>query len=196
MQAEEQTLVPAKSPLSFLGATGRFLIPFLLATGATGGGLYLLGALGRNLAGELGVKSYANLENAQAHIGTRALLPAYFPESLKWPAQRVLAQKNPMPAVILLFSSRDVRRTELVLAEGFGISLSDLTQLEGIPRIRQVVSDSAVVVSGRPGRLVTGWEKEGGKWAQLTWRRERMVMLIATRLPLYELLRIAESMEP
>ena len=63
------------------------------------------------------VREHASIAHAERAIGRRLELPAYFPDSLRWPAARVRSSLGPPRAVAVAFSGADGRPARLAFCD-------------------------------------------------------------------------------
>jgi len=69
------------------------------------------------LGGARGVRVQPTVDAAERVLGGRLLVPAYFPESYRWPPRLVRTTAAPIRAAALTFASRDGRRPDLLLVQ-------------------------------------------------------------------------------
>ena len=180
--------------IRLLSEFGGVVFPLVAVLGGMTVILYLLGNVGRQLPGESSLKECATIEEVEHQLGLNVLLPSYFPETLRWPAGRILARREPEKQVVFVFTSRKTGEAELVLVEQFGGRELAMERRPEIPQIARVVADSVVWLGEEQGRLVSGWSKELQRWNQLTWWRNGVSVLLITSQPFYQLMRIAKSL--
>ena len=72
------------------------------------------------LGGARGLWVHATVEAAERALGARLLVPAYFPESYRWPPRLVRTAVAPVRAAALTLASRDGRRPDLVVVQTLG----------------------------------------------------------------------------
>jgi hypothetical protein len=172
---------------------------FVLATlglvvGATAGLLRGLDALPGYLLGEpREVKRYRTLEEVERKLGERVLLPAYFPDTLRWPPAAIRLASGPLPSLTLTFTGRDGGEERLILSQavGGGGAASPRLLPPGL-----VLYATAVPVGGTEGELSRIKGEDGAIWHDLPWRREGRQVALRFRGPVEELLKMARSMRP
>ncbi|MGE5617812.1 MAG: hypothetical protein ACM3US_00980 [Sphingomonadaceae bacterium] len=135
---------------------------------------------------------FSSIEEAEAELGVRALLPAYFPSSLAWPPASVRGQREPARVVSLLFLSADGRQA-LQIREVF--SPEEALPFP-LPEPVEVLERRDVAVNGVVGLLLLGRGQDGAAVNQVRWRHGGAHLVVTTIYPPEELLRIAESMHP
>jgi len=179
--------------MRFLKEMPGIIFPILLVTMLAGIGLKLLGAVPSYIRGGPPVESYATLEEAELALRMDILLPAYFPDYIRWPPAAITAQKEPGVMVSLLFLTRDGSRKAMWVHEIMPPSL-DLEA--SIPEPKQVWRRTTVTMNGEEGWLLLGRDEEGYPSNQLRWPARGGFFIVTTIYPEEELVRIAQSMHP
>lgn len=134
------------------------------------------------------VHSVANVQEAERRLRTRLVLPAYFPDTLRWPPSAVRVQVSP-PAVALDIPSRD-GAPHMVLAERVGADEPPPAPL--LPPATSLGA-STVAVGKRPGRLGRVIGPDGRVWNELTWLAGDHRMVYRSTGSVDELLKMARS---
>jgi hypothetical protein len=138
------------------------------------------------------VRPVRSLEEAEQRVRARLILPAYFPDSLSWPPERIRVLPGKPPAVALTLSGRDGGSPQLVLAQTVGRGeVSDrLLPVAG------ALDDSRVALAraeGAQGRLRRVVGPDGEIWRELAWIQDGRSLVVRSKGSLEELLRMARS---
>ena len=176
-----------------LAELGAIVVTLTLVLGATAGALRLLDTLPSRLRHEPpGVRRVATVADAEQAVGERIWLPAYFPDTLKWPATSVTVHAGPPPTVTLAFSGPG-DEVVLLMVESTARRLA--TSLPA-PRARDMLDVRSVVVDGVEATLSRFVGDDGRVWHDLAWTRDGRTIVLRSRGPADELLRMAASIRP
>ncbi|MFH1141910.1 MAG: hypothetical protein V1724_09710 [Chloroflexota bacterium] len=175
----------------FLKELPRMVLPLLIVVAAIAVALRLLNLVPAHIKAQTAVKEYATVEQVEAALGTRVILPAYFPDYLSWPAYRITVQRRPALDIWLHFLSRDGSREAL--------SIRQIVWPEGTPPVAiaepdEVLQRTSIEVDSARGTLLVGQAADGSNLNQLRWRQGDRYIVVTTVHSLAELLRIASSM--
>ncbi|MBI4285717.1 MAG: hypothetical protein HY670_07440 [Chloroflexi bacterium] len=174
----------------WLRETGQILLAPVV-TGIVALVLFLLGLVPAHLEKPVGLREYDSVEEAQAAVGFKVAVPAYFPSYLAWPPARIEAQLEPVPLVKMLFLSA-VDREAILLIHQIQADSPDLPI--PIPWIETVRQRMIVAVNTVSGELVIGKRANGEIVNALHWRAGGQHFIVVTIKPVNELLRLAQSM--
>lgn len=150
----------------------------------------------RHISGVLqkeSLRSYKGIEELQKNF-EGLIIPTYFPESLKWPPSRIVAQKRPYMAVAIELKDKE-NNIALVLTESekedFRLhSLSIKDPIEILPH--DIKGRKAIL---RVGSCAHVLKPAGTKvCSDLTWKEGKYYVNITISSGPFELLKIAESM--
>jgi len=161
-----------------------------LVLGATAAALRALDALPAYLGGAArGVERFHSVEEVERRLRERLLLPSYFPDTLRWPPAEIRVHAGPLPSVALTFagSERDAR---LVVFQSFGALGIPPPQLLPAGRVLQTVT---VPLHGTQAALSRVLDGDGRLWHELGWSTGERRIVLRSRGPVDELLRMAES---
>ncbi len=167
----------------------RAALVFALVTAAAVGVLAGLDAAPSLLRGEdRRVHGVANVQEAERRLGTRLVLPAYFPDTLRWPPAAIHLMTTPA-AVALDIQSRD-GAPRMVLAQGIGSDDALPPQL--LPPAEPVTA-SAIAVGKLPGKLGRVVGPDGRIWNEVSWVTAGHRMVYRSVGSLEELVKMARS---
>lgn len=176
---------------SAFGELVRILATLALVVGAAAGLLRALDALPAYLQGTpRGVRSFGSVEEIERRLRERLLLPAYFPDTLRWPPAAIRLESGPPPAVALTFVGREDGEERLVILQSFGPSAVASPRLLAPGLALQTTS---VPVLGAEGRVVRILGRDGRIWHDVTWHAGDRQLTLRSRGSLEELLMMARS---
>jgi hypothetical protein len=127
------------------------------------------------------------IEEAERRLRARLLAPAFFPSSLAWPPREVRWVAGPPGAAALTVSGRD-GTPRLLLAQT--VAPGELPQAL-VPEA-EVLDRAPVAVGPAEGTLSRVVEDGTMAW-QVTWTQDGHSLLLRSRGPLEETLRMARS---
>ncbi len=97
---------------------GRIVAVAVLVTGGMAALLRTVDALPGLFLGEpRGIVRHPSIEEAERALGARVLLPAYFPDSLRWPPSSIRSGHVPAPGLAVQFIGREGGRERLFVFE-------------------------------------------------------------------------------
>lgn len=117
-------------------------------------------------------------------------VPSYYPQDLRWPPSRILAQGSPFPAVLMEFEGRQSRRTALVISQSAGGEFPP----DGKVRVVKVKEKTSYRLKGRDARLEVGACGDGATCSRIAWTEGAYRIDVTGRSAPLELIRVAESM--
>lgn len=116
--------------------------------------------------------------------------PSYFPQDLRWPPSRILAQGRPYPAVLMEFERRRSGGTALVISQSAGGEFRP----DGKVRIVKLKEKTSYSLKGRSARLEVGACEDGATCSRIAWTEGTYRIDVTGRSVPLELIRVAESM--
>ncbi len=134
------------------------------------------------------VERFASVRELEARLGTKLLLPAYFPEYLAWPPARIELYHWPGLEVRIFISGREHQQTQLIIYQ----LLSAEVALPADPGL--VLAEKNIEIRGQRAQLAWIRNRAGQNWCRLGWQGAQGRMVLLTKLPAAELVRIAQSM--
>jgi len=136
------------------------------------------------------VERFHSPRELEARLGTKLLLPAYFPDYLAWPPARSELYYWPGLEVRIFIDSRDSRETQLIIYQ----LLADELALPADPGL--VLAEKNIFIHGAGAKLAWIRDGAGQRWYRLAWRTAQARLVLLAKLPPGELVRIAQSMRP
>jgi len=153
--------------------------------------LHAIDAIPGLLTGDAkGVVRYASIEGAERAFGERLALPAFFPDTLRWPPDVVRFHAAPPVAVALSFRGRDGEADRLAIFEARGALASIPMQLMPAGRVLHRV---AVPVKEGEATLYRVQMPDGSTRNDFVWHRDDLALALRYAGPADELLSIALS---
>jgi hypothetical protein len=164
-----------------------------LVLGATAGVLRLLDVLPGRLRQEpSGVSRVVSVADAERVMGARVWLPAYFPDTLRWPATAVTVHPGRPRAVTLAFADAS-GEVVLLLVESLSPSAAIPPPL---PARGQLLYEGPVTIGDASATLSRFVGDDGRVWHDLVWSRDGRTLAMRARGPVEELVRVAASVRP
>jgi hypothetical protein len=139
-----------------------------------------------------GVRVYASVTEAEAALGARVWLPAYYPDSLAWPPSRVAARPGRPASVALRVIGRPSGRERLVIVESIGGTAPPPPELLAPA---EVLTESQVAIGGRAAVVARVVIPGGEVVHDVRWDHDERRIVLRYHGPVEELLLIAESLE-
>lgn len=167
-------------------------VPLVLVVGSAALLLRALDAIPQFLTGEgRGVLRYESVEGVERVFGWHVLLPAFFPDTLQWPAAAIRFYPGPPAAVMMTFAGRDDGVARLVICEARGARAS-------IPMVLMpagvVLHRVQVPVSEGTAALHRVTTTDGSERNDLVWYRPESTVALRYAGSADELLLIAKSL--
>lgn len=165
---------------------GSFAIGVLILVGAT----MAVNRLPVLIQGDL-LRQYDSFDAVSTGLPTLPIyVPSYYPQDLRWPPSRILAQGRPFPAVLMEFQGRQSRRTVLVISQ----SARGAFSADDKVRIVKVKEKTAYLLKGRDARLEVGVCGDGATCSRIAWTEGAYRIDVTGKSAPLELIRVAESM--
>jgi hypothetical protein len=177
---------PARRRLAEAARTAGGLAGVLAATVAA---LLFADAIPAWLAGEArGVRRARTVDEAERRLRVRLVLPSYFPDTLAWPPRQVRFTLAPPGAAALHVDGRD-GRPRAFLAE----TVAPGALPERLVPPAAPLSEARVALGAREATLARVVGEDGEVWNELAWEQGGRSLLLRSRGPIEELLRMARS---
>jgi hypothetical protein len=138
------------------------------------------------------VRLVHDLQEAEQRLRARLLLPAYFPDTIAWPPDRIAVLAGRPAAVALTCADRSHQEAHLVLAQTVAAGEVPERLLPATGALDESPVSIARAAGGRGVlRRIVG---PGGEiWRELTWVQEGRSVVLRSKGSLEELLRMARS---
>jgi hypothetical protein len=137
-------------------------------------------------------RQYDSIEEAKRSLKLKDIVvPAYFPEGIRWPPSFILAQKKPYQAVVMEFKDVQTKETALIVIQS-SLRGSD-AQLQRI-RLSNVKEETQYRLKDRNVLLQVGTCDNGMQCSKMTWQDSDLFYTVILMSSPFELIRIAESM--
>jgi hypothetical protein len=139
-----------------------------------------------------GVRRFDSVEDVEHETGVGVRLPAFFPDTLGWPARRVRLAVGRPPTVSVVFAARGRAEAELNLCETLGgyAAIPAVLLQPGL-----VLETAETTVAGRPAEIVRVSEDGGRLVHDVRWDSADRTIRLRFSGPLPQLLRMADSLE-
>jgi hypothetical protein len=135
------------------------------------------------------VQSVGSLEEAERHLRGRLVLPAYFPETIAWPPERIRVLHGDPPSVSLVLVDRKTGAPRLVLTQVLGRApVPDRLLPAAGP-----LDETRVAVGRTPGKLRRIVGPDGAVWRELEWEHAGRTVVARSSGSVDELVRMARS---
>ncbi|MBI4011441.1 MAG: hypothetical protein HY359_03960 [Candidatus Rokubacteria bacterium] len=161
-----------------------------LVMGATAAVLRAVDTLPAYLGGAgRGVERFDSVEAVERRLRERLWLPSYFPDTLRWPPAGIRLHTGPPPSVVLTFGDRGGEPRLVVFQSLGGLGAPPPEPLPG-GRVLQTVT---VPLHDAPAALSRVLDRDGRVWHELGWSTGDRRVVLRSRGPVAELLRMGES---
>ncbi len=171
----------------------RALATLALVLGGTAGVLGTLDAVPGWIQGEpRGVRRVGSIEEAERALRARLVIPAFFPDTLRWPPTTVRIARDGAPAVALGFEAR-AGGLALVLAQTVGGAGPISPRL--LPETTVLRSDP-LRVGTSPGVLRRVVGADGAVWTEVAWAMGDRRLALRGKGGVEDLVRMARSAHP
>ncbi len=137
-----------------------------------------------------GIVRYESIEGVEHAFGARLALPAFFPDSLRWPPERVRLHAAPPVTAALSFAGRDGQADRLAIYQARGARASIPMSLMPAGRVLHRV---AVPVTEGEAALYRVQLPNGSIRNDFIWHRDEASLALRYAGPADELLSIALS---
>jgi hypothetical protein len=166
------------------------VVSLALVMGGAAAGLRVLDALPALVTGEARDRGrFESVDEVERAVHGRLLLPAYFPDRLRWPPETIRLHDGQPPSVTVEITDH-VGIPALVVWQGLG--LTDAVP-EHLPAFTRILSVTTVRVGEDRADLVRAICADGRIWLDLRWEVDGRSLLVRSRGSVEELLRIAGS---
>jgi hypothetical protein len=166
----------------------RMLVTLAWVVGGAAGLLGFLGAVPGWLTGGAASRTAGSIQEAEARLGQRILLPAFQPARLGWPPAEIRTAGGRHGSVRLRLSPREGAPVELVQATEAGRPIDPALLAD-----RHVLAERRTRIGALPASLATV-TLDGTVWQELAFDVDGRAVLLRTRGDLDELYRIAHSL--
>ncbi len=168
----------------------RSILTLLLVLGGTGGLLAALDSVPGCVQGvPRGVRRLKSIEEAERRLRGRLALPAYFPDTLRWPPAVIRVMQGASPAVALAFEGRG-GGVEIWLAQTMAGDGPIAPAL--LPEVT-VLGKGTVSIAGEEATLSRIVGEDGTIWHEVAWRQFGRRLVLRGKGSLDQLVRMARS---
>jgi hypothetical protein len=136
---------------------------------------------------------FSTVEEAKAHMNiAQVYLPAFYPQSVRWPPTLIGAQTRPYPAVLTEFTGREQPGVYLVITQ----TARRHPPLPERIKMKAVREQVRYPFKGRTAVLEVGICKDDEQCSSFAWDEGDYSIRLVMRSSPMELVRMAESMIP
>ena len=179
-------------PVGWARETARVIVVLAAVMGAAALALRALDAAPRLVTGERrGVARFLSIDGAEHALGVRLFVPAFFPDTLRWPPSSIRVFAGPPACASLAFDGRDGEPERLVIYQAPGPRASIAMAL--MPSAR-ALHRAEVDLSAGSATLVRVELADGRIGNDLIWYRPDETLALRYDGPADELVRIAHSL--
>ena len=137
------------------------------------------------------MKKYRSIEEVKSKLKVRDIyVPSYFPQSVKWPPSRILAQSRPHFALLMEFSLGETSDVSLVISQVAGNGPIPEEKLSLV----QVKEKANYSLKGRTALLEVGACKNDLPCSRISWNEGEYRLTLVMKAPPFDLIKIADSM--
>lgn len=166
----------------------RMLATLAWVVGGAAGLLAFLGAIPGWLTGGAGARGAGSIQEAEARLGARILLPSFQPARLGWPPTEIRTAGGRHGSVRIRLAPRDGAPVELLQSTEAGRAIAAPLLAD-----RHVLGERRTQIGELPAALATV-ALDGTVWQELSFEVDGRPVLLRTRGDLDELYRIAHSL--
>jgi hypothetical protein len=166
----------------------RMLATLAWVVGGAAGLLAFLGAVPGWLTGGAGARAAGSIQEAEARLGARILLPAFQPARLGWPPAEIRTAGGRRGSVRIRLAPSEGAPVELVQSTEAGRPIAPALLAD-----RNVLAERRTQIGTAPASLATV-TLDGTVWQELAFDVDGRAVLLRTRGDLGELYRIAHSL--
>ncbi len=137
------------------------------------------------------MKKYGSVEEVKSQLKVRDIyVPSYFPQNIKWPPSRILAQSRPHFALIMEFSIGEASDVSLVISQVEGGGSPPEEKL----KLAQIRERTTSPLEGRTALLEVGTCKNDLPCSRISWDEGKYRLTLTMKALPFELIKIADSM--
>lgn len=168
----------------------RALAAPILVLGVAAAALAAVDAVPGCLAGEpRGVRRLRSIDEAERRLRARLVLPAYFPDTLRWPPVTIRIATGSPSSVALAFAPRSGEGEVLLVAQTIG-GVGTISPALLDPG--SVLDSSRVAIRGVEGNLARVIA-EGQVWNEVRWDEAGRTVALRGKTSVDDLVRMARS---
>lgn len=170
----------------FLRQAGAILLPLVGVLGVVALALKLLGLLA---APAPAIVSYASVGEAERRLGRELPIPAYFPDSLRWPPASIRVQFRPTFLLSLRFTTQD--------GQPRGLDIYEASARAGLPPVpggAMIQREAAVELRGVAARLTAVVTEGGQRYTRLEWPEGQRYLALESTYPEEAVLLMAQTL--
>jgi hypothetical protein len=140
-----------------------------------------------------GIARYASLDALERQLGTRVLVPTYFPDVLAWPPARVALSAGEGQPTLVALRDRRTGTERILIAQSIR---GDYPIPSRLLPAGTVVEAMSMDIGGHPARLERARADDGAEWTDLSFVLEgrRVVIRAIGGAPPPDLERLARSL--
>lgn len=137
------------------------------------------------------MRKYSSVEEIKSRLNIRDIyVPSYFPQSLKWPPSKLLAQSRPFVAVVMEFRNVETGDISLIISQAADKGFIPDRKIT----LAQVKERVAYPLKGRAALLEVGACKNDMSCSRISWDEGNYRVKVETKTTPFELIKIADSM--
>lgn len=137
------------------------------------------------------IRRYQSIDEVRSRLKIRDIyVPSYFPQGLRWPPSRILAQERPFEAVIMEFISAEKEEIILMISQSASAHFRPDEKI----RIQRIKDRVDYPLQGRVMMLEAGACTDGEPCSRVSWTEEGYTITVTAKSEPPELVKIAESM--
>lgn len=138
------------------------------------------------------LRRFESIEEAKGHLKLSLYLPAFYPDSIRWPPLLISGQTIPYPAVLTEFSAKDRDGVLLVITQ----TAKQHQPLRERIRLASLREQVRYPFKGRTALLEVGACEDGKPCSRFSWEEGPFAISLTTKSAPMELVKMAESIIP
>jgi len=167
----------------------RILAGLAVVLGSAAAVLAMLDAVPTWILGEpRDVRRVGSLQEAERRLRTRLVLPAFFPDTIAWPARTIRVRAGPAPGAALEFDGRDGRPRLLVVQAA---RPGDVP--ERLVPAANALDEVPVALGAASGTLRRVVGPDGEVWQEIRWRVQGRELILRLRGTVDQAVKMAKS---
>jgi len=137
------------------------------------------------------LQRYDSIESLRSKLNIKDLsVPTYFPQTISWPAAKILGQTRPFVDIFLVFNRAGATDPTLTIRQ----TSSSATVEDPVIRMKDIRESVSYPLKNRTAVLIVGSCEDAAPCSRISWKENGYTLSVAMKSPPFEVIKIAESM--